>query len=663
MCGIVVLAACAGWGCHGTHRDVAHPNVLLVTLDTTRADHMGAYGASRASTPAFDRMAKEGTLFERAWSATPLTTPSHASVMTGLYPQAHGVRNNGRFRLPDSTATIAEAFTAAGYRTGAFVGAYPVARTFGFSQGFATYDDDFGDGERGDGRSERTAAEVNARALPWLQEALSGTQPFFAWIHYYDAHIPYEPPPPYSERFAGRPYDGEIAFADAELARVLDLLAERGALDRTVVVIAGDHGEGLGEHGETPHGLLVYEPTVHVPLVVRAPWKVERGARRRDLVSLVDIAPTIAGLAHIPFGASIDGRDVITKIEAPEADDPLAPGPGRTVYAESFFAAEEFGWAPLFAIRRGGMKWIAAPRPERYDLDADPAEARDLARTEPAKDDAMNALLAQVAAASTSHQAKEGAEGGVSDDLLARLQSLGYVGGGGAGAPATPGAGPGRDPKDGVADYNEYLRGTDVIRDGGDAVGIFERLVASDPDNPEFRLRLGQAHRARGDAKSAEAAYRELIRRYPDFYLAYRRLTALLAQQGRHAECRDLWLSLRAHGGKYVGVDARLAESYLGTGENELALATAEAGLAAAGSDADLSVLAGRALERLGRDDDALARYRSALATRPSHTEALDGAIALLRRLKRPGEIRPLVQDCVARSAGNPAVRQRLAGS
>ncbi|HZN54751.1 MAG TPA: sulfatase-like hydrolase/transferase [Candidatus Polarisedimenticolaceae bacterium] len=662
--GIGVLAACVASGCPATRRDVPRPNVLLVTLDTTRADHLGAYGAAGATTPVFDRIAAQGTLFERAWSATPLTTPSHASVMTGLYPQAHGVRNNGRFRLPDGSRTLAEAFAAAGYATGAFVGAYPVARTFGFSQGFATFDDDFGDGDRGDGRSERSAAEVNARALPWLASALAGSKPFFAWIHYYDAHLPYEPPSPYAESFAGRPYDGEIAFADAELGRVLDALAKGGALDRTIVVIAGDHGEGLGDHGEASHGLLVYESTLHVPLVVRAPWKVARGERRRDLVSLVDLAPTIAALAHVPFEGSIDGRDVMGREAAPETDDPLAPGPGRTVYAESFFAAEEFGWAPLFAIRRGGMKWIAAPRPERYDLDADPGEARDLARTDPAKDDAMNALLSRVAVASSSHASKEGAETGVDDDLLARLQSLGYVGGGGAGAPAASGSGPGRDPKDGVADYDEYLRGTDVIRDGGDAVSIFERLVAGDPENPEFRLRLGQAHRARGDLRAAEATYRELIRRYPDFYLAYRRLTALLASQGRHAECRDLWLALRGHGGTYVGIDARLAESYLGTGENALALATAEAGLSAAGgSDAELSVLAGRALERLGRDDEALGRYRNALSARPSHTEALDGAIALLRRLNRTAEIQPLVQDCVARSAGNPAVRQRLAGS
>jgi tetratricopeptide (TPR) repeat protein len=314
------------------------------------------------------------------------------------------------------------------------------------------------------------------------------------------------------------------------------------------------------------------------------------------------------------------------------------------------------------AVRRGGMKWIAAPRPERYDLDVDPGESVNLAGRDAGKDAAMSAVLLRQAAASVPKHSDVEAGPQLDEDLLARLQSLGYVGGGGAGAPASGAPSALRDPKDGVADYNEYLTGTDLIIRGGDAVALFERLVGSDPRNPEFRLRLGQAYRTRGDLKSAEATFRELVRLYPDFYLAYRRLCALLAAQGRHEESRDLWLQLRARGGGFVGIDRRLAESYLATGQNERALALAESGLGAEGADAELNVIAGRALERLGRDGEALLRYEAALKARPSFTEALDGAIALLRRLGRGADVRPLIDDCVARSAGNPAVRKRLSG-
>lgn len=652
---LAIVLSCASvlLGCGRQATPTGRPNVLLVTLDTTRVDRIGAYGTTPSLTPSFDRVAAEGVLFTRAWTVTPLTTPAHSSLMTGLYPQAHGVRNNGRVRMRAGITTLASAFTASGYRTGAFVAALPVARAFGFAAGFGTFDDDFGDDAKGNPRSERNAAQVNARALPWLKAAATSGEPFFAWIHYYDAHSPYEPPQPFAERFEGRPYDGEVAYADSELGRVLATLRDTGVLDRTVVVVVADHGEGLGDHGESEHGLLLYEPTVAIPLAIRAPLAIAKGGeRRQDLASLVDVAPTLAALAGVPFPSTVDGRNL------------LASGSDRPVYAETFFAAEEFSWAPIMAVRRGSMKWIAAPRPERYDLDVDPGERVDLAGRDPAKDLAIEQVLARFVSSSTDDTAP--AEDGIVDDeLLARLQALGYIGGGaaaGAGAPQTRAASARRDPKDGVADYDAYRRGTNLIIAGGDAVDLFAELVAADPGNPEFRLRLGQAYRVTGDLRAAEATFRELVRLYPDFYLAYRRLSALLAAQGRNEESRDLWLALRARGGDFVGIDKRLAESYLATGQNEQALATALAGLATAAADAELNVLAGRALERLGRNGEALDRYRAALASRAAFTEALDGAIALLARLGRTGEIRPLIEDCIARSAGNAAVRERLAG-
>jgi arylsulfatase A-like enzyme len=645
-----LFALVAIGGCAREPQRVPHPNVVLVTLDTTRADHIGAYGAARAATPTFDGIARDGVLFERAWTVTPLTTPAHASLMTGLYPMAHGVRNNGRFRLSPSAATLAEAFAASGYRTAAFVGGFPVTRAFGFAQGFDTFDDDFGTDPRGRARNERPADAVAARAVAWLEAHARDGRPFFAWIHFYDAHEPYEPPPPFAGRFASSPYDGEIAFVDAELGRVQEALRATGAAARTIVAVVGDHGEGLGDHGEATHGLFVYEPMIHVPLVVSAPWGLPHGVRRADPASLVDLYPTLTRLAGLAAPASVDGRDLFGATAA-----------GTSVYAESYFAAEEYGWAPLVAVRRGGQKWIGAPRPERYDLDADPQERTNLAGKDAASDAALMSLVGTVTSASASHTLGL-AEGQVDDDLLQRLQSLGYVGGGGTGAPAAGRAPAGRDPKDALADYNESLRAGELLRSGGDAVASFARLVSGDPDNPEFRLRLGMALKARGDAAAAEATYRDLIRRYPGFYLAYRRLTALLDAQGRYADSRDLWLSLRSHGeGALVGLDARLAEAYLANGEADKAEAAAESGLGASPDDAELLTLAGRASERLGRDSDALERYRKALASKPTATSALDGAVALLRRLGREGEARALLVDCLDRSGGDPAVRERAA--
>ncbi len=641
--------AAASVGCGGTPE---RPNVLLVTLDTTRADRLGAYGYAGAVTPAFDALAASGVLFERAWTVTPLTTPAHASLMTGLLPPAHGVRNNGRFRLSGEARTLAEAFREAGYGTGAFVAAFPVSRAFGLDQGFETFDDDFGIGAQAGARSERTCEEVLARAVPWLRERLSAGDPFFAWVHFYDAHDPYEPPEPFAHDFRGRPYDGEIAYGDRCLGALLEELRQGGAEDRTVVAVAGDHGEALGDHGEPTHGLFVYEEVLRIPLVVRAPWVLPRGERRADLVSLVDMAPTLVALAGLSKEGWGHGRDLFGG-DSPSSDpaDTRGLGPGRALYAESFFGREEFGWAPLVTVRRGDAKWIAAPRPERYDLAVDPEEVDNLAGREPERDRGMESVLVEVAAwASTSGIG--GAEQAVDDDLLERLQSLGYVGGG-AGTSVGPRENAGRDPKDAIEDYVAYRRGTDLLAQGsgGGAVEIFERLVAADPPNPEFRLRLGMAYAAAGLEPDAERVFRELLALYPDFYLGIRRFATLLESQGRWAESRDLWLSLRSRGLPYVGIGARLCRAWLALGRPDEALVEAERTIAAEGRSAELLVLAGRALEGLGRPEEALARYREAVEVYPSDGPAIAAAARLLRAAGREDELRALFEEARRRAS------------
>jgi arylsulfatase A-like enzyme len=641
----VILAA----GC--TKSPPSRPNILLVTLDTTRADRLGAYGYDQASTPAFDSVASEGVLFERAWSVTPLTTPAHASMMTGLLPPAHGVRNNGRFRLSADATTLAEVLEGAGWSNGAFVAAFPVSRSFGMDQGFQTFDDDLGVDDRGENRSERPCDEVLARALPWLDGRMADpSTPFFAWVHFYDAHDPYAPPSPLAERFRGREYDGEVAFADQCLATLLGALQTGGVAGRTVVAVVGDHGEALGEHGEPTHGLFVYEEVIRVPMVLRAPWVLPKGERRRDLASVIDVAPTLAALAGLPGKIQGHGRDLFAEIPAGASpSDTRELGPGRALYAESFFGQEEFAWAPLVTVRRGDAKWIAAPRPERYDLSSDPGESANLHGIDPERDAGMESLLAEVAGWAST-ETISAVPGAMDDEMLERLQSLGYIGGG-AGSVSTGSALVGRDPKDAIEDYRAYRRGTDLLvaGSGGGALDIFEGLVARDPDNPEFRLRLGMAYAAAGNLAEAEREYRELVARYPDFYLGNRRLSSVLEAQGRWQESLDLWLALRERGVAYVGTANRVARAWLALGRPDRALREVESALEAEGRTADLLLLAGKSLEGMGLPDEALSRYREALEAFPGHPGALDAAARLLRMLGREREVAELYEELRAR--------------
>ena len=281
-----------------TRRGVERPNVVLVTLDTTRADHLGCYGDADARTPAIDGLATGGILFSQAATPAPLTLPAHASILTGLYPTYHGVRLNGTTALGPDRTTLAEVFSERGYRTGAFVGAFVVDGRWGLNQGFATYDDrfDLGKFKRLDlAAVQRPGNEVVDAALEWLNGRRD--QPFFAWIHLYDPHSPYEPPEPFRTQHGARGlaglYDGEIAFADQQVGRLVSWLETAGLTGRTIVVIAGDHGEGLGSHGEGTHGFFLYDYALHVPLIISTPFDQLRGGRVDDQVSLVDVFPTV----------------------------------------------------------------------------------------------------------------------------------------------------------------------------------------------------------------------------------------------------------------------------------------------------------------------------------------------------------------------------------
>ncbi|MEM7052884.1 MAG: sulfatase, partial [Acidobacteriota bacterium] len=404
-------------------------SVLLVTFDTTRADHLGAYGHQAARTPVLDRLAAEGVLFEQALAPVPITLPSHSSLMTGKVPPAHGVRDNGLFVLGEEQVTLAERLRGAGYRTAAAIGAYPLLARFGIAQGFELFDDHLGTpyedlyGQRVLPKErlffdERPAARVNAAALPWLED--HADEPFFLWLHYFDPHHPHEPPAPYDQLFAHDLYDGEIAYADESLGKVIEHLERLGVADRTVVVMTSDHGEGRGEHEETTHSLLTYQSTLHVPLIVRWP-EGPRGRRIGNRVSTIDVLPTVLDLLDLEVPEDIQGQSLLPLLD----DEKEGHDRRRELYAETLSPRLSRGWGELRSLVVDGKKYIHGPRPELFDLDGDPRELDDLIDRQPELAAALRGRLERYL---ERHAARDlDSSVAVDEETVRRLQALGYL--------------------------------------------------------------------------------------------------------------------------------------------------------------------------------------------------------------------------------------------
>jgi arylsulfatase A-like enzyme/Tfp pilus assembly protein PilF len=669
-------------------------NLLLVTLDTVRSDHLGCYGDAAAETPHLDALARQGVRFARASSPVPLTLPSHTTILTGLLPPHHGTRNNGTAPLAAGIPTLATVLAGAGYRTAAFVAAFVLDHRFGLNRGFAVYDDEI---ERPADASwmleaQRPGDQVVDRALGWL--AAADSRPFFLWVHLYDAHAPYNPPSPYRERHPGRPYDGAIAFDDAQVGRLLAALASRGLDDRTVVAIAADHGESLGEHGELTHGLLLYEPVLSVPLLLRAPGLA---ARRVDTpVSLVDLAPSLAGLLRQPLppppGGALDGRDLSATLLAGREPSP------SELYAETRYP-EVFGWSPLFALRRRELKYIAAPRPELYDLHSDPHETRNLAAPAsasatapaasataaagPAQEETTRGFAARLAAIEASARAPGSsspaavAAGGAAGtaptaaipdaETRRRLESLGYA----AGAPPRAAAGLGNaglgrshgrpplDPKQGVALFQTFQRAHAELQAGQTAAAMadLEPLIAADPGNPVFRTRLAQALRESGRTDRAIALYREVAALTPTDPEAWYNLAAALQESGRTAAAREaIDKAVRLDPGRpeahnTLGI-VYLAEHRLEPARQEFLRATADDP-----RNAPAWNNLGNVLRSMRRPDEAAEAYRRAIAVAPHYAEPLNGLGALEVERDRPAAALPFFERALALAPDHQEVR------
>lgn len=469
-------------------------NVLLVTFDTTRADAIGCYGARGARTPTIDALAAEGVRFRHAYSPIPITLPSHASIMTGQYPPAHGVRDNGLFVLPAEQVTLAERLAARGYATAAAIGAFPLVAKFGIDQGFALFDDRLESGEFRDPLAqggvaparlffeERRAELVNEALYPWLDEHRD--DPFFAWVHYYDPHQPLVPPAPYDQLFAGDPYAGEIAYADEALGALLGRLEDLGVLERTLVVFTSDHGEGLGEHQETTHSYLVYNSTLHVPLVIRPPGAGEpRVIDSR--VRTVDIAPTILDLLGFPVPADLHGRSLARHVRG-DLDEASRPH-----YAETLSPRLTNDWGELRALYDGRWKYIHGPRSELYDVETDPAELDDRLAAEPEVATAMRQKLERFLADHAGASAVAAAS--PDPETVQRLQALGYLTGSGEGVHEIREElrSDGVAPQDRIGDVSMMSAARDALVRGKPVVArqYADWLLERDPEN-RYRLEI-----------------------------------------------------------------------------------------------------------------------------------------------------------------------------
>ncbi|MEP6768799.1 MAG: sulfatase-like hydrolase/transferase, partial [Acidobacteriota bacterium] len=479
----------------------SRPDVVLITIDTLRADSVGFLGNKRVQTPALDRLAREGLVFPDAHAQSVVTLPSHANILTGLYPYQHGVRDNEGFVLPENLPTLATLLHDRGYATGAFIGAFPLDSRFGLSRGFDVYDQSYPQGANEDQfvMPERPASEVVAAARAWL--AAANTSPRFAWIHLYDCHAPYRPPPPFDSRFAGEPYLGEVAAVDAALAPLVGDLAARGR--PVLVIVTSDHGEALGDHGERTHGLFAYEATLRVPLVLWSPGQI---AARSDprAARHVDILPTVveaAGGGTLPAGAT--GRPLLGR--APAVSSTSNGAVADTSYFESLTSFYTRGWAPLRGVIGGGFKYVDLPLPELYDLRADPGEARNLAAT---RLDVLRALKARLPAFS----AAAAAPGSSSAETAGKLRSLGYLSGRAAGKDRF---GPEDDPKNLVAIDSETHEMIDLYQRGhaAEAMALAQKIVRERPGMASGYEYLSFLQGQSGDDPAAVKTLREAERR------------------------------------------------------------------------------------------------------------------------------------------------------
>jgi choline-sulfatase len=591
----------------------ASPDVVLITIDTLRADRVGCYGYPAAQTPNLDRLCSLGVRAEQAFTASPITNTSHASIMTGLYPSRHGVAD---FAIPlaSTHVTLAERLKKAGYKTAAFIGAVildSAALAPGMDRGFDHYDNFPAKTDTKDRweRVERRAEAVVAKANAWLSANAGG--PRFVWVHLYDPHDPYEAPPPFGPKFTKNPYDGEVAYTDAAIGKLIATLEKQQRFDPTLLVVMSDHGEGLGEHGENTHGIFLYDSTLHIPLVFKLPGNANKGRAFRSQVSSVDIMPTILELIQLPV-PSVDGKS-LAKLIRQEIDEE------RPVFAETDYPVR-FGWAPLKAVRRSGAKYIEAPRPEFYDLTADPKEERNLYAPWEERVQKIRAVLADFR--DKSPKATNVATAPVDPKTIAELKALGYLGTNpGETTVAEPSILP--DPKDKIEIQNLIHAGM-MAEESGDmksAHKSFAAAVEADPTSAIARRQLGSIAYKTGEYKEAALHLSHAYAQQPSDSSVALMLGQTLEKTGDFKAARDvLEANLKQTPGQYDGRVA-LGRVYHVLGNNAAAHDQLEAAVFLDGKRIDARIALAKLLLAEGKTAEARKELQRALAVEPKNPE------------------------------------------
>jgi choline-sulfatase len=611
-----------------------------VTFDTTRADHMSYAGGRPGLTPNLDRLASRGTWFSTCVATAPLTLPSHASVLTGLYPFHHGIRNNGTYALSPAHPTLARLLAEHGYATHAVVSSFVLDHQFGLNQGFETYDDDLSSGrtEQHFLFQEITADQTAAKGLAWLS-ARDRTRPFFLWLHFFDPHAPYHPPADLSPAVAGDPYAGEIFFADSQLGRIVDRLSKDGELRNTLVIFTADHGESLGEHGEKTHGVFVYESTTRVPLLFAGPEVPQRRVDR--LVSNLDIPATVVDLLGLPPIPSGDGFS-LRRVWNGEARPP--------VYLESFEPRLTNGWSELRAIRSQSYKVIRAPTSEGYDLDTDPGERNNELKAGTSLPPHARPLLGELDAIAKLDPFGRGEQQPrtVSAEAEKKLASLGYLT---AGAARRDGALP--DPKDRIQLWEEEQEALAGVRPGNfrESAARLEEILRRDPENLYLLGTLAYARLRTGDLDRAAALFRRVLDLDPGDLRAHFGLARILAGQKRFAEAESIVRkAIAAHPENSAGYE-QLGEVFESRGDCPEAQRWFRKALEIEPHSEGAVCELARCLAEQGKPREALTLLEGEFAHAPgSHSVALNLGLLRARLGDSAGAIAPLR----AATAGDP---------
>jgi arylsulfatase A-like enzyme/thioredoxin-like negative regulator of GroEL len=590
---LLAAGACRGRGGAAATGSYPRAPIVLISIDTLRSDHLPAYGYGGVATPAIDALAREGILYERAYSHIPLTLPSHLSILSGLLPGEHGVRDNVGYRFhADRVPYLPRLLKQAGYRTGGAVSAYVLRPETGISEGF-----DFYEGKielrmsETIGRSQRSGAETLAAVEPWLAQAAAG--PFFLFFHLYEPHTPYEPPEPYASRYRN-PYDGEIATADQVVGDLVAELKRLGIYDRSIVVLLSDHGEGLMDHGEQEHGILLYREALQVPLVLKLPGGALAGTRVAAPAGLVDVAPTLLSLVRLAPQPAQHGGSLLALAREPGAAAP------RDIYAETYYPRLHLGWNELSSLVRDRFHLIEGPDPELYDVAADPGERKNLRADE-------RRAFAALRAAAKPHETPLAAPAQADEETARKLASLGYLG-----TASAPASGPLPDPKAHVHTVQDFADALRLVsrQDYPHAVAAFERLVAENPRMVDAWENLGEALQRMGRYEEAYAALQKAMAASGGVGHVALAMASVLLDMGKLDEAQT-----NAELGVETGpatAHSLLAQIALGRHDTAKAEREAQAALAARGSRLGPLMTLAQVRREQGRLADALAVTRQA---------------------------------------------------